>query len=742
MWIAGIDWDDMLPEDVTLQARDWLKELGNLNCIKVPRCIQLGQEHVVSQESIHTFVDASQGAYGACVYARYVYIDASVSVRLIAAKTRVAPVATMSIPRLELMGAILGLQLTLTVVDILQVPITEVEFWSDSMNVLWWIRGRGRQFEPFVANRIGEIQRHTSPEQWQYVSTYTNPADLLTRGVKVEKLVEDHLWWNGPKFVMECKVTWPKKEIVKGPEIETETKKAYQEFTMLTVSSKKAESDCIEPSVYSSWQKLVRVQAWLVRFVENCQVKKAERVQGELSVDEIEAAEMYIIRQTQREFLTQEYISLASSKEVPGDSKILTLNPKLDEDGIMRCDSRLVNAEFVAFDVRFPIILPRKSWVTKLIVKHYHAKGKHIAGTNQTLSALSTRFWVIAGREAIRDWERECAECRKRKAKPATQIMAPLPNTRLKMPLKAFSHVGIDFGGPFLTVQGRGRSRQKRYLCLFTCMATRAVHLEVAFGLDTDSFLIAFYRMASRRGLPQEVTSDNGTNFIGASRELKELVAQLDKQMIDQSTANKGVKWHVNPPLAPHFGGVHEVMIRAAKRAIYAILSEAEVKDEELITAVTGAEGLINSRPLTYQSANPADNVPLTPNHFHHGQLGGEFAPQSVDSTGFNLKKRWRRIQELVRNFWQRWMQEWISGLSPRKKWWKPQRDLRVGDVVLVASSDTPRGHWPLGRVTAVHKGDDGHVRVVKLQVGQNEMLRPITKVCPLEFGCDGLEEW
>ena len=292
-------------------------------------------------------------------------------------------------------------------------------------------------------------------------------------------------------------------------------------------------------------------------------------------------------------------------------------------------------------DARFPIILPRKHHVTKSIVKQYHEEGNHASGTNQTLAALSTRFWLISGREEIRECEKECNECRRRKAKAAKQIMAPLPQIRLRLSLRPFAQTAVDFaGGPFITIQGRGFRRQKRYLCLFACLATRAVHLEMAFGLDTDSFLNAFYRVVNRRGLPREMLSDNGTNFVAAERELRELVAVLDREKIAQSTANKGVIWHFNPPHAPHFGGVHETMIKAAKRAVNAVLGNADVTDEQLVTAFTGAEALLNSRPLTYQSANPEDDIPSTPNHFLIGQIGGRFAPDSVDDTSFSLKKR------------------------------------------------------------------------------------------------------
>ena len=255
-----------------------------------------------------------------------------------------------------------------------------------------------------------------------------------------------------------------------------------------------------------------------------------------------------------------------------------------------------------------------------------------------------------------------------------------------------------------------------------------------AYGLDTDSFLNAFYRMVSRRGLPEAMYSDNGTTFKGADKELKSLIAQLDETKIKKSIANKGVKWYFNPPLAPPLRGVHESMIKSAKRAINAILGNADVNDEELMTAIIGAEGLINSRPLTYQTADPSDDVPLTPNHFLHGQVGGQFAPTSVDETGFNPRRRWRRVQELVRHFWHRWLREWLPELIARRKWFQPGRDIKVGDVVLVVSPDTARGNWPLRRILETYPGKDGQVRLAKIHVGQGTMTRAVTKLCPLEL--------
>ena len=314
--------------------------------------------------------------------------------------------------------------------------------------------------------------------------------------------------------------------------------------------------------------------------------------------------------------------------------------------------------------------------------------------------------------------------------------MAPLPKARLRFTFKPFAQTAVDFAGPLYTVQGLRKPRQKRWLCLFTCLETRAVHLEIGWGLDTDTFLNAFTRFTSRRGVPKEVISDRGTNFVGAVGELKKLVSQLDRQQLLNKTAELGLTWRLNPPGAPHFGGVHGVLVKAAKKAIYAVVGDRDATDEELITVSTGVESLLNSRPLTYQSSDPRDDVPLTPNHFLHGQMGGQFAPESVDSTTFHPRQRWRKVKDIISRVWRRWVKECVPALNSRPKWTSEVQDLKVGDVVLVIQPDALRGRWPLGRIVEVYPGRDGHTRVAKVACGVKTVVRPIHKLIPLRINC------
>ena len=256
----------------------------------------------------------------------------------------------------------------------------------------------------------------------------------------------------------------------------------------------------------------------------------------------------------------------------------------------------------------------------------------------------------------------------------------------------------------------------------------------MASSLDTDAFLNTFVRMTARRGWPQQMVSDNGTNFASASRELRDLVSAIDRDKIQRMTSNKGVSWTWNPPAAPHFGGVFESMIKAAKRAIFAVLGDAEVNDEELETIFIGVESLMNSRPLTAVSDDPNDDRVLTPNHFLIGQIGGDFVPESVDTEPFNPRKRWRRLQELTRHVWNRWMKEYLPQIGSRQKWYFRNDNLRVGDVVVVIDPGTVRRQWNVGRIEWTYPGHDGLVRVVDVRLNGKTLKRPITRISPLEI--------
>lgn len=690
IWMAGVDWDDELPENLKIKWEKWVSELPQLSNVAVPRCLRRAYPENIE---LHLFSDASNDAFASVAYLVCRYQDSSPSSRLIASKCRVSPVKAMTIPRLELMGAILSSRLAQNILKVISVDRTI--FWTDSENVWYWVRNQSREFKPFVANRIGEIQRTSSSEQWRHVPGTLNPADLPTRGLSAMALAESEVWMEGPAFLKNDESTWPaapppRDSIKKNEDYERRT-------TSRTHVTNSHANMIIDPNRFSSLKRLVHVTGWVQRFLTNCRLpmnlRRKDRI---LLPTEISKAETFWIKQAQAQ---------AQAQAFPGgenEGSLTQLNPKSDGDRLLRMDGRLRFADELPYDTRHPILLPKDHPVTKLVIADAHERLGHGAGVEQVLTELRSRFWIVKGRRMVRNVTEACAECRHRfTMKIGHQMMAPLPKSRLQSSLRAFEKVGVDYGGPFLTKQGRGRTRAKRYLCLFTCLTTRAVHLEMSYSLDTDSFINAFTRMTSRRGTPTYVISDNGTNFVGAERELRELVKALDTDRITQETSKyHPIDWKFNPPCAPHFGGVFEALIKSAKKAIKAILGDADVTDEELHTAICGVERLLNSRPITYVSSDPNDPSPLTPRHFLVGEIGGPFAPEALDhEQTYNPRKRWHRVQQLLGQFWKRWRKEFLPNLNVRKKWFHPRHNLKEGDVVLIVEPNTSRGEWPLSRV-------------------------------------------
>ena len=457
IWMAGIDWDDVLPENLKVKWEKWVAELPQLSNVTVPRCLH--QANPANVE-LHLFSDASNDAFAAVAYLVCRYLDGDPSSRLIASKCRVSPVKVMTIPRLELMGAVLSSRLAQNIQKVITVDRTV--FWTDSENVWYWVRNQSREFKPFVANRVGEIQRTTSPEQWRHVPGTINPADLPTRGLSATALAESKVWLEGPAFLKDKESTWPA-----APPPRDNTKKTEdceRRTVTRTHMTKSHVSEIIDLNKFSSLKRLVRVTGWFHRFLTNCRLSLNSRRKDRILLPiEISKAETMWIKQAQ----TQAFPGGES------EESLTRLNPKCDGEGLLRMDGRLRFADHLPYDTRHPILLPKDHAVTRLVIVDAHERLGHGTGVEHVLTELRSRFWIVKGRHMVRNVIESCTECRRRfSTKIGNQMMAPLPKSRLQSSLRAFEKVGIDYGGPFLTKQGRGKTRAKRYLCLFTCLTT------------------------------------------------------------------------------------------------------------------------------------------------------------------------------------------------------------------------------------------------------------------------------
>ncbi|KRY64759.1 hypothetical protein T4A_1795, partial [Trichinella pseudospiralis] len=508
--------------------------------IKIPRCLIPSPMEETDSTELHVYGDASKWAYGAVAYLKVISKDKT-TVRFIMSKSRVAPLKTITLPRLELMAALIAAKLVSFIKNSLAIPIQRVICWTDSQIALSWIRSEAKNWKPFVKNRVELIQQLTEPKLWKYCPSENNPADLISRGTSVTKLKDSRLWWEGPPSLLNpesCEKT--SDEYTQHPD-------ALEERSLFSGISSISDDQyeyVIDPSRYQTFSKLARVTAWCLRFAKNCRHPSNQR-QEELTIEELNKAELYWMKTVQNETFRDEKSLLIKGK-LSENSRLIHLTPFIDEVGVMRVGGRLQQSNLL-YQHKHPTILPNKHTITDLIIQGEHKHQWH-AGVEQTLAALRKRFWILKGRSAVKRVLRRCVVCRKENARCLNQIMAPLPKNRL-VETHAFDNVGIDFAGPLYVKEGRTIS--KIYICLFTCMATRAIHLEPTSDMTTQSFLAAFRRFISRRGKPSVVQTDNFRTFKLADKYIQDLFRGDEKQKIARAMTEEKIEWRFssNPNL-------------------------------------------------------------------------------------------------------------------------------------------------------------------------------------------------
>ncbi|XP_039514870.1 uncharacterized protein LOC120469772 [Pimephales promelas] len=715
LWAKKRDWDDPdLPPNLKATWTDWESELKQLSTVSIPRCYTPASTTAAEQHSsLHVFCDASERAYGAVAYLA-VETSGDIHVSFVMARSRVAPKRQQSIPRLELCAALAGAQLAKLVRDELTLSISQTILWTDSMTVLEWIQSDSCRYKVFVGTRVTEIQELTDYSSWRYVNTQDNPADDITRGKTLQSLSKPSRWSQGPPFLKQSPEHWPKRPEVAPSEVVSELK-GLMCYSVMAVGM---ESNLPDVTQFKTWRELVRAT------LQACQ--GAATSNSEIMTNR--EAEAVLLRACQAQSFPEEVAALKAKKCIPAHSRLVNLAPEWDPlTNMIRVGGRLRRLANSDPEQIHPIVLDPRHAVTKLLIQEFDERLLH-PGAERVYAEIRRQYWVLRGRQAIKHHQLHCQPCQRWRAQPKVPQMADLPPERLRLLCPPFYSTGVDCFGPYLVKIGR--RNEKRWGLIFKCLTTRAVHIELLNSMDVDAFLLALRRLIARRGQPREIRSDCGTNFRGAERELREAFCSMESEL-QIRLADHQIDFKLNPPSAPHFGGIWEREVRSIKNALQVAVGNQAVTEDVLSTILVEVEGILNSKPLGYASTDVADIDPITPNILLMGRRDASL-PQVAYAPGDMGRRRWRHCQHMADQFWIQFTKNYLPTLQTRQKWHKASENLEVDSVVLIVDPQLPRAQWPIGRVRKTLPSSDGCVRTVEVVIDGKAYIRPVARLIQL----------
>lgn len=726
IWKCDVRWDEPIPDEINTSWEQWRKKLKDISNFRLPRFyFPLGN---IKQVQLHIFVDASEEAFAAVAYWRFISTDGAIGVSFVCSKTKCAPLTKVSIPRLELQAAVLGTRIKVNVLHEHK-TVPEMTFlWSDSKTVLKWISSSHRNYKPYVAHRIAEILESTEAVNWKWIATNDNVADDATRRYNKIDFCMSSRWLNGPKFLKQHENEWPSYAVADPPLEEKDEEEIRPKFSLFI-----AKNNFINIERFSCYSRLKRSIAQMFRFINKCRKKCDDLERHGLTAHDLDNAEKVLCQQVQRESFSEDIKCIENRQPVPKANNLANLMPYIAEDGLLRVYGRIDAASCLPYSMRRPIILPKEHYFTKLIVMYYHREMKH-QNHEATICKIREKFWIPQLRRLLRNIVSNCFMCRRNNATPAAPIMGPLPIDRLEPYIAPFKYTGLDYFGPLnVTI---GRRTEKRWVALFTCLTIRAIHLEVAHDLSTDSCIIAMKNFINRRGVPVRIRSDNGKNFVGANEEAKRFEEVFEAERIQSELSTRGVEWVFNCPANPSEGGVWERMVQCVKRVLRQTMKDVSPKEHVLQSLLIEAENIVNSRPLTHLPISPHEEEPLTPNHFLLGSPNAALTPviSVPDDKLFSIKKQWRVVKSLRDRFWKRWVLEYLPTLTRRVKWCEHTKPMKEGDVVFVCDPNLPRNQWRRGLVTGLHTGSDGIVRRADVKTASGVLQRAVSKLAVLDL--------
>jgi hypothetical protein len=750
LWSANYSWDEVLNAEISLEWTTIAKSILSISDFSVPRFIGLNEQSDDVTYELHCFCDASANAYGICVYLRTITSTLSIS-HLIFAKSRVAPLKSISLPRLELTAVYIGSRILNFVTKCLRFTVSQKFIWTDSQCVLHWLVSK-KLLTVFVRNRINAIKLF-SGVTYLYVPTSENPADLASRGKTATELFMSLLWWSGPKWLAENNQSnWPKQNFLTDASVNNsicteEIPTIIFETSLLTIGNNEKIFKTpfnIDLKRYSLLKKLLRVTAWCFRVVTRKQDKQKTI---ELTAKEINNAQTAWIKYIQKQYFADVFTALENKLK---HTLVLQLDLFIDESEILRCGGRLSNAELSESEIH-PILLPKNSHFTILVITDCHIRLKHV-GVAHTLAFIRNEFWIPAGRSVVAKYIHSCYACKKYDSGPYTMPkMATLPINRV-IASPPFTSTGLDYLGPLYIKTDNG-SETKVWICLFTCLCTRAVHLELVDNMTAVEFLFCLRRFIAKRGKPSTIISDNAPQF----KSVNSVTGKLWKNVVSDNMvvnyiSDERITWSFIIERAPWMGGVYERLVRLVKQSLRKSLQKRRLTRTELATIIDEITAIINSRPLVYVGADFKSGFLLTPAHFLSPNIKTGTPnvsddnlrdPDYVDrlSSKERLWEQWVKHQNLLKQYWKVWYNDYLKNLRERKQYHLQQPHNRshdtpnIGDIVLVFN-DGPRGSWQLAKIIDLIKSTDNQIRSAKIRVPSGAIWkRALSQLYPLECG-------
>jgi hypothetical protein len=705
----SIPWDKPIPDDTRVKFLQTLKQMQKLQAVTFPRCV-VPEGATADDPILLCFADGSTSAFCTLAYGRWQMENGGFSCRLIAAKTRVAPLRKISVPRLELQGAVASVRLAQQVEEFLGITFARRYFFTDSSAVLGMLRGESASFKEFVGTRVSEVKTKSNPEsEWYWVPTDKNLADMGTRpNVDPADMGPESHYQNG--------MPWMSEEVSRWPVSQSFARPPEEEFRNQAVClAVQRDHSLIHLERFKSFKKVLRVVGLVFQFIENIRrsmigrgVRDQEQQSGTILTERNQRmAEIFLMKDSQQGLwskLKKGELDSLMPRVITGQ------DPRGVEYKMIVISGRGEECLRVGYDKPELPILECTSPLAKLIMQDYHNVDH--AGLDRTVQRTRHVAWIIRAKALAKVVKNNCFTCKIRSKVLQQQIMAPLPASRLP-PAPVFDSTAVDLFGPIkIKDTVRGRVTGKCWGVLFCCTVTSAIHLEVSEDYSCDSFLLCLRRFVSLRGTPSRIQSDPGDQLLAAAKEL----GKWDFRKVTEWATGQRIEWHVIPVASQHFNGVAESMIRVTKVQLTALLKDRRCTKGELDTVLSEVAYIVNSRPLMVKAGeDPWAGGPITPLHLLGGRATiGIPSVQCEDKP--SLTKRLRFLESLKEEFWNKWFLQVFPKLIPCQKWRTKFRDVQVGDIVLVKEASLVQKSYMLARVKEVKAGEDGHIRRVILE--------------------------